>query len=83
MLPSDFRQKSEICTKLGACLNPHAHNGRLPDDDADLFPKAIKKQLFIDTGPGGQTYQGLLSKNRDQRVAGLNGAAKQHKPQVT
>lgn len=60
-----FRQRTE---KVKTMILNMMNNGRLPDYDADLFPEAIMKQLFIDTGLGGQTYQGLLSQDHGQVV---------------
>lgn len=42
------------------------HDGWLPDYNAQLYPETIIQQLFIDAGLGGDTYQELLDKNREQ-----------------
>jgi len=64
-----FRQHTEEAKTMILSV---MHNGWLPDYNADNFPEAIMKQLFIDVGLGDKTYQALLNKNRAQVVAGLD-----------
>jgi DNA-binding winged helix-turn-helix (wHTH) protein/tetratricopeptide (TPR) repeat protein len=64
-----FRQRTEEAkTMILSMMN----NGWLPDYNANLYPEAIMKQLFIDLGIGDKTYQALLNKNRAQVVVGLD-----------
>lgn len=66
-----FRQHKEKAKTLILRL---MNNGWLPDYNANLYPEAIMKQLFIDVGLGEQTYQALLNKNRAQVLAGVDSA---------
>jgi hypothetical protein len=61
-----FRQRPEEAKSM---LLTMMHNGWLPDYNADHFPEAIMKQLFIDLGLGDKIYQTLLNRNREQVVA--------------
>ena len=64
-----FRQRTEEAkTMILSMMN----NGWLPDYNANLYPEAIMKQLFIDLGLGDKTYQALLNRNRVQVLAGLD-----------
>lgn len=64
-----FRQhREEAKTMILSMMD----SGWLPDYNANLYPAAIMKQLFIDVGLGGETYQALLNKNRALVLAGLN-----------
>ncbi len=64
-----FRQHGE---KAKTMILSMMNNGWLPDYNANSFPEAIMKQLFIDVGLGDKTYQALLNRNRAQVVAGLD-----------
>jgi len=64
-----FRQHKE---KAKTMILSMMNNGWLPDYNANLFPEAIMKQLFIDVGLGEKNYQALLNRNRAQVVTGLN-----------
>jgi DNA-binding winged helix-turn-helix (wHTH) protein/TolB-like protein/Tfp pilus assembly protein PilF len=64
-----FRQHQEEAKTMILSM---MHNGWLPDYNADYFPEAIMKQLFIDVGLSDKTYQALLNKNRALVVAELD-----------
>jgi hypothetical protein len=64
-----FRQHRE---KAKTMILYMMDNGWLPDYNANLYPEAIMKQLFIDLGLGDKTYQDLLNRNRAQVLAGLD-----------
>jgi len=64
-----FRQHRE---KAKTMILSMMNNGWLPDYNANLYPEAIMKQLFIDVGLGEKNYQALLNRNRAQVVAGID-----------
>jgi len=64
-----FRQRKE---EAKAMILNIMNKGWLPDYNADSFPEAIMKQLFIDVGLGDKTYQALLNTNRAQVLAGFD-----------
>jgi DNA-binding winged helix-turn-helix (wHTH) protein/Tfp pilus assembly protein PilF len=64
-----FRQHRE---KAKTMILSMMNNGWLPDYNANSFPEAIMKQLFIDVDLGDKTYQALLNRNRAQVLAGLD-----------
>jgi len=64
-----FRQHRE---KAKTMILSMMNNGWLPDYNANLYPEAIMKQLFIDVGLGEKSYQALLNRNRAQVVAGID-----------